>query len=299
MIINAGNLKTLFLAFSTAFQGGLSQAESQFAKVATTVPSATASQEYGWLGQFPNMRQWIGDRAINGAKSFGYTINNLPYELTVAVPRPAIEDDQYGVYSPMMSEMGRAIAAHPDQLIFGLLAAGNATACYDGQNFFDTDHPVLDANGNEQSQSNTDENGGAGTPWYLLDTSRSLRPLIYQERKAPNFVAKVNETDDNVFDRNEFVYGVDKRCNVGFGFWQMAYRSRKDLTADNLTAAYAAMTGRTGDNGRPLGIKPTLLVVPPTLEIAARTLVNASMNAAGATNVLNNLVNIVSTPWLN
>lgn len=297
MIINAGNLKTLFIGYKTAFQQALGQAASQYAQVATTVPSSTASEEYGWLGTFPNVREWLGDRVVNSAKSFGYTIKNLPYELTVGVPRPTIEDDQYGIYTPMMAEMGRAMGAHPDQLVFGALANGTTTPCYDGQYFFDSDHPVLDANGVAQSQSNSDT-GGSGTPWYLLDNSRALKPIIFQQRKAPTFVAKTAETDDNVFDRNEFLYGVDSRDNVGYGFWQLAYRSNQTLDETGLTSAWSAMCSRKGDFGRPLGIKPTHLVVPPTLEFAARKLVNASINASGASNVLNGLVTVISVPWL-
>lgn len=298
MLINAGNLKTLFVAFKAAFQGGLGQAASQYAQVATTVPSTTGSEEYGWLGSFPNMREWLGDRVVNGVKTHGYTIKNRPFELTVAVPRPAIEDDQYGVYTPMMTEMGRASAAHPDQLVFGLLSAGNSTLCYDGQYFFDTDHPVVGADGvTVASQSNSDTSGSA-SPWYLLDASRALKPLIFQNRKSPNFVAKTAETDDNVFDRNEYVYGVDSRCNVGFGFWQLAYRSNATLDETSLVAAYTAMTERKGDGGRPLGIKPTLLVVPPSLKFAAMKLVNATTLANGADNVMKGLVEVVDVPWL-
>jgi phage major head subunit gpT-like protein len=298
MLINATNLKTLFVAFNAAFASVLGQAETQYQVVSTRVPSTTGSEEYGWLGTFPNVREWLGDRVVHGVKSHGYSIKNKSFELTVAVPRPAIEDDQYGVYTPMFAELGRAVAAHPDQLVFGLLPAGISTVCYDGQYFFDTDHPVLDATGTPQSQSNVDENGNSGTPWYLLDCSRALKPIIFQDRKAPNFVAKTAETDDNVFNAQEFVYGVDARRNVGYGFWQLAYRSRKGLDESNLTAAYTAMAERKGDHGRPLGIKPTHLVVPPSLEFAARKLVNATTLANGADNVLKGLVQVISVPWL-
>lgn len=298
MIINKGNLTTLFVAFKAAFAAGLGQAESQYGKVATTVPSSTGTEEYGWLGAFPGMREWVGDRVVNGMATHGYSIRNKSFEMTVGVPRPAIEDDQYGIYSPMMAEMGRASSAHPDELVFSLLKNGASTLCYDGQNFFDTDHPVIDADGNTSTQSNWDNNGGAGTAWYLLDTSRALKPVIFQNRKAPNFVAKTGETDDNVFDRNEYVYGVDSRCNVGFGFWQLAYGSRKTLDESGLVAAYTAMTERKGDHGRPLGIKPTVLLVPPSLEFAARKLVNATTLANGADNVLKGLVSVEVSPWL-
>jgi phage major head subunit gpT-like protein len=297
MYINAGNLKTLFVAFKAAFKQGLGQAESQYLQIATTVPSTTGTEEYGWLGSFPSLREWVGDRVINGVKSHGYTIKNKPFEMTVGVPRTAIEDDQYGVFTPMMQEMGRATAAHPDELVFGLLKSGTSQACYDGQYFFDTDHPVTNADGTISSQSNVDSTGG-GSYWYLLDTSRALKPIVFQDRKAPNFVPMTQENDENVFHRAEYVYGVDCRRNVGFGFWQLAYASNQPLTEENLTAAYAAMAERKGDNGRPLGIKPTLLVVRPSQKFAADKLVNATTLANGADNVMKGLVKTLDTPWI-
>lgn len=298
MIINAGGMKTLYIAFNAAFKQGLGQAKSQYEQIATVVPSTTGSEEYGWLGQLPSLRKWVGDRVINGIKTHGYTIKNEPFESTVAVPRAKIEDDQYGVYTPLMQEMGRATEAHPDELVFGLLKDGASKLCFDGQYFFDTDHPVIDADGSVGSQSNWDNNSGAGTAWYLLDTSRSIKPIIFQNRKSPNFVALDREQDENSFMRGEFVYGVDCRRNVGFGFWQMAYGSRKDLTEENLVAAYKAMAERKGDNGRPLGIKPTLLVVTPGQVFAAKKLVNATTLANGAENVMKGLVDVVDTPWI-
>jgi len=61
--------------------------------------------------------------------------------------------------------------------------------------------------------------------WYLLCTNKPVKPLLFQNRKAPKFVAMTNETDENVFMRKEYVYGTDSRGNAGYGFWQMAYGS--------------------------------------------------------------------------
>lgn len=298
MIINKGNLTALFVAFKAAFAEGLGGAPSQYQRIATVVPSTTGAEEYGWLGSFPKLREWIGDRVINALRQHGYSIKNKSFELTVGVPRTALDDDQYGVYSPMMKELGLSTGEHPDELVFNLLKNGPSTLCYDGQYFFDTDHPVLDAAGKPQSQSNWDNNSGSGTPWYLLCTKRALKPIIFQDRQKPKFVAKTEATDDNVFDRDEYVYGVDMRCNVGFGFWQMAYGSRKTLDETNLIAAWTAFCERKGDFERALGLKPDLLVVPPSLEIAARKLVNATTLANGADNVMKGLVEVVSDPRL-
>ncbi|HSX60902.1 MAG TPA: Mu-like prophage major head subunit gpT family protein, partial [Tahibacter sp.] len=231
-------------------------------------------------------------------QTHGYSLKNKPFELTVGVPSTAIEDDTYGVYTPFVTEMGRAAGVHPDELVFAALKAGPTLKCYDGQYFFDTDHPVLDENGVAQSQSNWDNNSGSGTPWYLCDTSRAIKPLIFQKRKPATFVAKTAPTDDNVFFQGELVYGVDARYVAGYGLWQLAFGSRKTLDETNLNAAWVAMTERKGDYGKQLAIRPNKLYVPPSLLLAARKLVNASTLANGADNVMKGLVEVVDAPWL-
>ena len=301
MQINNSNLKTLFTAFNAAFKQGLGQAESQYASIATSVPSSTAAEEYGWLGQLPGLREWLGDRVVQAIGNHGYSIKNRPFELTVGVPRTAIEDDQYGVYSPLMQEMGRAAAAHPDQLVFGLLKEGRSQLCYDGQPFFSTQHKVLNDKGKEVNVSNLSDDAGTAPSWYLLETRRALKPLIYQSRKEANFVSLTGEQDENVFNRAQYVYGVDARRNAGFGFWQLAHASNKALTAESLKAAITAMETQTGDHGRPLGISPNLLVVPKAHRFTARRLLTAELVAEGGVQVSNDLagaVDLLVADWL-
>lgn len=297
MFINQSSLRSLYLGFSTAFQGGFAGVKPMYERIATTVKSTTAENEYGWLGQMPGFREWIGDRVIRNLQSYNYSIRNKSFEQTVAVRRTHIEDDNIGIYTPLFSELGRSAANFPDTLIFPALAAGFTTNCYDGQYFFDIDHPVLDANGVEQSVSNFQ--GGAGTAWYLLDVSRSLKPLIFQSRKTfDNLVRKDRETDDNVFDRAEFVYGNDGRCNVGYGFWQMAYGSKQTLNVANYEAARAAMLNMKADGGFPLGLNPGLLVVPPSLEGAAKRILQSQMVNGGESNPWAGTAEVLTVPWL-
>ena len=61
--------------------------------------------------------------------------------------------------------------------------------------------------------------------WFLLCTNRFLKPIIFQDRKKAKLTALIKDDDDNVFMRNEFIWGVDARYNAGYGFWQMAYGS--------------------------------------------------------------------------
>jgi phage major head subunit gpT-like protein len=297
MIINGGNLRNLQTGFKANFQAGFAGVKPSYTRIATTVPSSTGSEDYGWLGAMPQMREWVGPRVVKNISEHGYTIRNREFELTISVPRPKIEDDQYGIYAPLMTEMGRSVAAHPDELVWGMLAAGFTTVCFDRQNFFDTDHPVVDpATGDTVSVSNVQ--AGAGAAWFLLDTTRAIKPIIFQQRKKPEFVAKTNPEDDRVFDRNEFVYGTYARHNVGFGFWQMAFASKAALTQANLRAARNAMMALTNDEGGKLGIVPDLLVVGVTNQDAARDIILAERLPNGATNTDRNLVEILVSPLL-
>lgn len=297
MLINPASLRSLYTGFSAAFQGAFGAVSPLYTRVAMTVPSMTSQNEYGWMNAMPRFREWIGDRVVNSISASGYTLKNKDYESTIGVNRNAIEDDNLGIYGPMFAEMGRGAAAFPDELVWPLLTAGFASPCYDGQYFFDADHPVLDANGAAQSVSNT--GGGAGTPWFLLDTSRVVKPLLYQERKPFNrIIRKDREEDDNVFDRKEFVYGVDGRANAGYALWQLAYGSKQTLDAAAYEASRAAMGSFKGDGGRPLGIKPNLLVVPPSLEGAGRKILQSQLVNGGESNPWAGTAELLVVPWL-
>lgn len=296
MIINQSNLKTLYTGFKAAFQSAFDGVTPDFKPFTLDVPSSTSQEEYGWLGKTTAFREWIGDRVIQNLKVHDYAIKNKTFENTVGVPRENIEDDQFGIFSPLMSQLGQDAAEHPATLLYALLKNGFSQTCYDGQFFFDTDHPVTDANGVEQSVSNS--GGGSGAPWFLLDTSRVMKPLILQKRKNYNFVMMDSEKDENVFMRKEYVYGSDARLNCGYGLWQLAYGSKQTLDETSFNAAFAAMAGLKGDMGKPLGIRPKLLVVGPTLRTAALKIVTAENSANGETNVNRNAVDVLVTPWL-
>jgi phage major head subunit gpT-like protein len=265
-------------------------------RIATLVPSGTSQEDYGWLGNIKALREWIGDRVINSISQHVYSVKNKHFELTQGVDRDKIEDDQVGIYSPLFQFMGDSAARHPDELIFALLLAGFSSLCYDGQYFFDTDHPVIQADGTSASVSNYQ--AGAGNAWFLLDTSRPLKPLIFQQRKKPNFVAMNQETDTNVFMRNEYLYGIDCRDNAGFGFWQMAFASKDVLDPANFEAGYDGMTGLKRDNGTPLGIKPNLLVVGSTNASAGRKIIEAQNINGGDSNTNFKRVELLECAWL-
>ena len=298
MLITPANLLALRTSFRAEFQGFFDTAESMVDKIATTIPSTTKSNTYGWLNQFPKFREWIGDRVLKSMAAQSYVITNKDWESTIDVLRTDIEDDNIGVYKPLFQEMGRAAKVLADELVFALLKVGDTTACYDGQYFFDVDHPVypnVDGTGIPVVAANFV--AGAGPAWYLLDCGRALKPMIYQDRKPPIFTHMTALDDESVFTSNKFRFGVDARSNVGFGFWQQAYKSNAALTDANFNAAYAAMGNLVADGGRPLGIRPTVLVVPPSLRTAGLDITKAALRN-NSTNVNAGVVDLIVTPWV-
>jgi len=296
MIINPSNLLLLKQGFNASFKNAFGAVAPMWDKLAMKVPSTTSEEVYAWLGANTKLREWIGERVYQNLKTHGYTIKNKTFEGTVVVPREALEDDQFGVYTPLVAQMGQDAKSHPDELLFALIASGISTPCYDGQYFFDTDHAV-GLQGSEVSVSNYTSAGG-NNPWYLLDTSKVLKPFILQTRRDYAFVSKTGLTDENVFNKNEFVFGVDGRLNVGFSLWQQAYCSKASLDEDGYSAARQAMMSFKSDAGKPLGIIPNLLLVGPTNEKAALKVVTAERLANGADNIYRNSATVVTCPWL-
>ncbi len=309
MILNSANLRTLFTGYSSAFHSAFAATKPLYPNVAMTVPSSTRSNEYGWLGDFPRLREWIGDRIVRNIAAHGYTIKNRSFESTVAVPKEDIEDDQVGIYTPMMSELGTLSSTFPDELVWSLLKEGWTTPCYDGQYFFDTDHPRLDAGGtNKVSWANTD--GGTGPAWFLADNTRSLKPIIFQNRREFTLARMDQDTDEAVFNRKEYRYGVDGRCNVGYGLPQLIWGSKQPLNEENYVKARTALTTMKGDYDRLLAVKPAVLIVGPSNEAAARRLLlnettgivvdNSGPNpvAYSETNPWKGTAELLVVPWL-
>lgn len=292
---SGASLADIFTGYKTTFNKGFEAAKSTISIIAMEVPSTAESETYAWLGNFPMIREWVGDRIIQNLSAWKYTIANKNFEVTVKVNGNQIEDDQYGLFTPLMQEMGREAAIHPDRLAYSLLKKGFSEHCYDGQYFFDTDHPIEGESGQTASVSNMQ--AGSGPAWFLIDASRQMRPLVFQKRRPYRFVSLDKATDERVFWQNEYIYGCDGRSNVGFGLWQLAHGSKADLTHENYEAARAAMASLTRDGGTKLGITPTHLVVPLELEGAARRVVKNDTRVITVGTAPDTTTVVISNEW--
>lgn len=291
-------LKLLDAQFRKEFAIGIGLIKPQHQEIAMTVPSTTKVNTYGFLGQFPKLREWVGERQIQKMQAQGMSIENKTYESTVSIPRTDIEDDQVGLFRPMVQQAGQSAAELPDDLVFSLLKAGKSTLCYDGQNFFDTDHPVyanVDGTGSVSNQKNITTGKTASAPtFYIFDTTNSIKPLIWQERTKPEIETKFDPSkSEKVFMEDVYLWGVRARGAAGFGFWQLAHRvEQTELTAENIMAVLAEMQSLKGDGGKLLNIRPNVIIVPPALEFKARQICEGEL-INGTTNILKGRLKVV------
>lgn len=299
MLITVAQATAAYTGLKALFMKGFMPADLTIADmwklIAMNPPSDTEEEEYGWLKNLSFIREWVGDRVLQSLVEANYKIRNKHFEGTIQVPVDKINDRRLGGYAVAAEMLGQNARNFPNRLVFPLLAAGWTTIGLDGQYFFDTNHPVQNPDGTVSLVSNN--GGGAGTAWYLLDTTKVVKPIIYQERETFKPSSLVSPDSDHVFKRNELLFGVDGRCNVGYGLWQCAYGSKQPLTSDNVWAARQAMASVKGDNGEPLGITPNMLLVGPSLEQAARTALQAVI-LNNTTNVLAGTMTPVVCPWL-
>ncbi len=295
------------LTFSTLFREVLRDTPTYYQQVATEIPSTTREMRHAWLDRIPQMREWLGERVVNNLAVRLQSIENRLFEDTVGVKRTDLEDDLIGVYRPVIEELAMQTKAWPDKLIIDAMLAGTSAVAYDGQHFFDSNHPQNMDEPSSPLQSNlladhdldadaladaiqvmmsfigadgkpleiipdllvvppqmkfraarllqaellardvatasghavsTDTNVLKGSldllvlprlakepgSYYVLCTKRAIKPFIFQNREAPEFTALTKPDDENVFRRDEFLYGVRARGAAGYGPWFLAIK---------------------------------------------------------------------------
>ncbi|UTC47439.1 Mu-like prophage major head subunit gpT family protein [Treponema vincentii] len=292
-------LRTMVRAeFRQAFDAAVNRED--YKELVTIVTSNTKSNSYAWLGSFPHMREWVGDRIVNDMKEFAYAIENKKYEATLGIDRTDIEDDNLGQYRVLAQTQGQETVDFFWREIAKLIADGFTALCYDGQNFFDTDHPVYEKADGTGSNTPTSNILGFGSenPWFLLDLNRPLKPFIMQERFAPEFDEIKDTQNETVFMKDKYLYGIRYRGNWGYGLWQQAIASKEALTADNFQKAYSMMETFKRDGGDPLGLRPTHLIVDASNRAAAEEILLKQNLLGGESNINYNRVKLIVCHWL-
>lgn len=222
-VLNAETIRALSVTINAAFNKALQATKPWYPRLATRVISSTAKNIYPIMESSIKLREWVDERHIQNLRAHRWEIENRTFEGTIAIDRDDVEDDNVGVYAPMIQDLAMAAVKHPDLLVAELLLNGHTNEIWDGKNFFDTGHPVGD-------------------------------------------------------------FAYDNKFNL-------------ELSPNNYAAVRAMMAQITDAAGKPLGVLPNLLVVPPQLEETARQILNTE-TISGTTNIWRNSADLLVIPEL-
>lgn len=154
LLVNAANLQAIFTGLKTVFNNALKAVGGQWQATAMEVPSTAAGEDYVWLSRFPKFRKWVGDKVIKNIAAGKYYKANEDWETTIAVKRNDIEDDRLGLYNTQALGAGEAAGELNDIIVDDLKNGAFVQTCFDGQFFYDVDHPVMQPDGTTASISN-------------------------------------------------------------------------------------------------------------------------------------------------
>ena len=150
MAIDIASAQVKLRDLTAKFDNRVAAATPFYPQVCYDASSVRSSEKYGWIGNMPGMREWLGERQFSELRSANFVLENKHWESSLAIKKTDLADDNLCQYGPVLEQLGIEAAHHPDELWFSVLEQGESTACFDGQFFFDTDHVW----GNSGSQSN-------------------------------------------------------------------------------------------------------------------------------------------------
>lgn len=288
MIVNRQNLDALFQTYNTAFTDAQKKAaersyenELVVGDIALALPSTGAGTVHGWIEQIKSIHEWIGDRVVENIKLGKLTVTNRDFENTISVSRNDIEDDQYGMFAPLIGMMGAdaeglwgklavealvgngtwadgnpffvkgrklgdstvtngataafskvavesALAAmrgwklnggepaevRPECLVVGPALEGAAKLVVEADVISDGDNtkPVSISNVSPARALKVRVDARIeGNVWYITGRKGGIPPVCVQQRLRPTLTRLDRDTDENVFMRNEYLYGTHAR----------------------------------------------------------------------------------------
>lgn len=145
MLVNKEAIASVFTGLKTLFNNALTAQSGQWQATAMEVQSDAAGEDYAWLSRFPKMKKWMGSKAVKNIAAKKYYVANEDWETTIAVKRNDIEDDRLGLYRTQSQQAGESAGELHDVIVDGLKNGTFTQLCYDGQYYYDVDHPVGDS----------------------------------------------------------------------------------------------------------------------------------------------------------
>jgi phage major head subunit gpT-like protein len=304
--------------FQKAYQATADPAK--YERFTQIIDSTARIEHYTWMSPSPGIARYQGHRRFGKIDVVRYTVENLEFDAAFEVLRRDIEDDQTGGYEIKPRELGERARKFPGRWVLKQAALGTSTACFDGTNFFANSH-TIGIGDNLMAGTGTGNSDGLSYKMILFHHGGPLKPLIYQNRKPPEFRTDAGSPGSDLAKMVR--YWIDMEGQMAFGYWWDAihwtWTNRPNVVdmGDAFRQLIAQFRGYqlpkslTSEDGEYIHEQTDFssanltLAVTPALEQIAKQAVNAewipvmvSSTPVANTNLYKGLCEIVATNFL-
>lgn len=143
-VVNQAVLDALYTGFQTKFNQQFRSTKTFWQQLAAPTMSNAAEEGYPFVEDLGLMKQYFAELPIESVIAQIQRIENLKFGRAFSLKREDIERDKVGLLPTNAASYGEMMAKWPDSLVGRLLRNLFSTEGYDGQDFFDTSHPVGD-----------------------------------------------------------------------------------------------------------------------------------------------------------
>ena len=174
------------------FMQALGQETNVIDRIATRIPSDSASEDYAWMGEPPQMEEFLDEVKFAGMSDTLYSLVNKTYTSGIRILRKDLEDEKTGGIAMRIMQLAEVAGRHPNKLLTAALTEGTTNTGHDANAVFSATHP---ARGQQTAtQSNLLTGTGVTTATVQADLNSAVAALA-------GFLAENNEPVNESFAR--------------------------------------------------------------------------------------------------
>lgn len=135
--------KHLLASAKSGFLAGTKETSLEWQRIASLLSMSAAAVDLVDLGAAPMPTESVGQNVVKEFIEKTIEVKPTSWDLNLALSYNAVQDDQTGSLLTKARGAGANFQRHINNRVFKVLNAGDATTyglCYDGQEFFDSDH---------------------------------------------------------------------------------------------------------------------------------------------------------------
>lgn len=290
-------------------------------KIVEIIPSTARIEHYTWMSPTPGMSKYRGHRRYGKIDTIKYSVENLEFDDAFEVLLRDIDDDQVGGYTRKAPELAERAKKFPGRWAMQHLAAGSSRPGFDGTSFFATTHSIGTGN-NLLTATGSGNSDGLTYKVAALYTGSGLKPILYQQRKAPDL--ETNAGTPQSKEAKMVRYWIDMEGEAAYGYWwdavQLSFTNLPTIpefqtalgTISSAFRSFVLPKGLDTDDGEYIheqevfSAENMTIVGPPTLErIATQALnemwipMNVGSNTVASTNLYKGWASFIPSNFMN